>query len=321
MSLPARARRSAASLEHAEIGAILADVPCLARRGGPPHAWRRLSGGLTNVIVAVELPDRGVVARIGTDDSALLAIDRDAEHAASLAAAAAGAAPEVVCRSARSEVLVVARIEGRTLSAADLRDDAMLPRVADLCRRLHDGPAFPTDFDMFAVQARYLRIVQQEGFPMPAGYLDRMPAFERMRAALAELPAPRRPCHNDLLAENFIDDGDRLWMIDFEYAGTNEVAFELGNIASESGLSTEQLAELVRLYHGASDVREVAAQVARARLLGTAATYGWTLWGCIQARASSLDFDFWSWGLEKYERAVEEFAAADFDALLEEVAA
>ena len=318
MSLSAGSRRSAASLTDGEIEAILAAVPCLAGSRGV----QRLSGGLTNVIVKVTRADgRRSVARIGTDDSALLAIDRDAEHAASLAAATAGAAPDVICRSERAGVLVVAWIEGRTLSAEDLREEAMLPRVAGLCRRLHEGRAFRTDFDMFDVQARYLRIVQERGFPVPAGYLDLMPALGRMRAALAQAPAEKKPCHNDLLAENFIDDGDRLWMVDFEYAGNNDPAFELGNIASESGLSTDALAELVRLYHGAADPAQVAAQVARARLLGTASKYGWTLWGCIQAEASSLDFDFWSWGLEKYDRAVEEFAAADFDALLEEVAA
>ena len=319
MSSSGRLRRSAASLTDAEIEVILADVPCLAAGF---RTVQRLSGGLTNVIVKVTAADGGqVVARIGTDDSALLAIDRDAELAASLAGAVTGAAPDVVCRSEPAEVLVVAWIDGRTLSADDLRDDAMLPRVADLCRRLHDGPGLPVDFDMFDVQARYLGIARQHGFPLPVGYLDLMPAFGRIREALAERPADRRPCHNDLLAENFIDDGERLWMVDFEYAGNNDPAFELGNIASESGLPTEALAELVRLYHGAADARDVASQVARARLLGTASQYGWTLWGCIQAQASSLDFDFWSWGLEKYERAVEEFAAADFDALLEEVAA
>jgi thiamine kinase-like enzyme len=202
-----------------------------------------------------------------------------------------------------------------------VRDEAMLPRVAELCRRLHAGPRFSTDFDMFAVQERYLRIAQQHGYRLPAGYLELMPAFEAIRRALARHPVQLRPCHNDLLAANFIDDGDRLWMVDFEYSGNNDPAFELGNIASESGLGAEQLAELVRLYHHAADAGEVATEVARARLLGTAAHYGWTLWGCIQSGASTLDFDFWSWGLEKYERALEEFAAADFDALLTEVAA
>ncbi|MFI7589270.1 phosphotransferase [Spongisporangium articulatum] len=326
MSSSTRARRSsrsAASLTDADIAAVLDRVPCVA---DSTRTVQHLEGGLTNVIVKVVLAEgtaaqRTVVARLGTDDSAALAIDRDAEHGASRAAAASGAAPDVVCRSVAEEVLVVAWVEGRTLGPADVRRDDMLPRLADVCRTLHAGPRFPVDFDMFDVQGRYLRIVQERGFRLPAGYLDLMPAFERMRAALAVRPAPTVPCHNDLLAENFLDDGNRLWVVDFEYAGNNEPAFELGNIASESGLSVTQLAELVRLYRRADDVSQVAAEVARARLLATASKYGWTLWGCIQAGTSTLDFDFWAWGLEKYERAVEEFAAADFGALLEEVAA
>jgi thiamine kinase-like enzyme len=130
------------------------------------------------------------------------------------------------------------------------------------------------------------------------------------------------PCHNDLLAENFIDDGSRLWMVDFEYAGNNDACFELGNAASESDLSKEQLAELVRLYFGRSEQeRPDAAKTARARLFALASKYGWTLWASIQNGVSTLDFDFWSWGMEKYERAVAEFAGPDFDRLLREVMA
>ncbi len=315
-----RAGRTAATLTDAGIDDVLSGVPCLS---GRPRQVQRLSGGLTNVIVKVTLPETGreLVARIGTDDSAMLAIDRDAEHQASIAAAAAGVAPEVACRDSENDVLVIDFVPGRTLAASDLRDDAMLPRVAQLCRDLHAGPRFSTDFDMFAIQRRYLHIVQDHGYRLPAGYSSWLPSFERIRSALSARPAGTRPCHNDLLAENFIDDGDRLWMVDFEYCGNNDPAFELGNIASESGLDAGQLGELVRLYHGAPDAAVVASQIARARLLGTASRYGWTLWASIQDSASSLDFDFWSWGLDKYERSVQEFRSPDFDRLIAEVTA
>ena len=206
---------------------------------------------------------------------------------------------------------------GPTLAAADIRDDANLPRIAEACRRLHAGPRFVGDFDMFEVQRRYLRIVLDHGFRLPARYLDRQPAFESMRRALAIRAEPTVPCHNDLLCENFIDDGTRLWLVDFEYAGNNDPCFELGNLWSESELPVEQLAELVRLYYGRAD----AGKVARARLLGLASKYGWTLWAAIQHGASTVDFDFWSWGMAKYERAIAEFAGPDFRRLLEEVTA
>ncbi len=117
------------------------------------------------------------------------------------------------------------------------------------------------------------------------------------------------PCNNDLLAANFIDDGDRLWLIDYEYSGNGDPCFELGNVWSESNLSLDQLEELVTHYHGGSRPD----QVARARLLGVMSKYGWTLWASIQDGISDLDFDFWGWGIEKYDRAVEEFDGPDFD--------
>ncbi|HTE75086.1 MAG TPA: LPS biosynthesis choline kinase, partial [Actinomycetes bacterium] len=110
--------------------------------------------------------------------------------------------------------------------------------------------------------------------------------------------------------------GDRLWLIDYEYGGNNDPCFELGNIWSESLLSLEQLEVLVDSYYG----EHLRHKVARARLLGLMARYGWTLWASIQAVVSPIDFDFWSWGMEKYDLAVAELDGADLDRLLDEVA-
>jgi thiamine kinase-like enzyme len=308
--------RTASALRDADLVAILDAVPCLRSENG--RTLERIDGGLTNLNVKVAFSDRSqrtVIARISTDDSALLAIDRAAEYANSLAAAEAGVAPAVVARSVEAGVLVVEWVEGRTFAAADVRDDANLPRIAAACRQLHAGPRFVVDFDMFQVQQRYLRIVTERGFRLPTGYLDLQQAFESVSRALAVRAGPTVPCHNDLLAENLIDDGSRLWLIDFEYSGNNDACFELGNLVSESGLTVAQLTELVRLYYG----RPEPEMVARARLLALASKYGWTLWASIQDGVSTVDFDFWTWGMEKYERAVAEFADPDFDRLLEEV--
>jgi len=308
--LPVARQRCAATLSGADIEGLLDAVPATAVR---PRTVQRLVGGLTNVNVRVTHAGGSMVARIATTDSALLAIDRAAEHANSLAAAASGAAPAVLDYSAAAGVLVVAWVEGRTFGAADLRRGDQLARVAAACRRLHSGPRFVTDFDMFQVQRGYLKVVTDHGFRLPPRYLDFLPKFELMRQVLADNAEPTVPCNNDLLAENFLDDGQRLWLIDYEYAGNNDACFELGNIASESGLSTDQLEELVTDYYG----RPSRNKVARARLLGLASKYGWTLWASIQDGASTLDFDFWSWGMEKYERAVAEFDGPDFDRLLQ----
>ena len=106
------------------------------------------------------------------------------------------------------------------------------------------------------------------------------------------------------------------WVHDLARRRT-DASFELGNIWSESNLSLYQLEALVTHYHG----RPVPDQVARARLLGLMSKYGWTLWASIQDAVSDIDFDFWTWGMEKFDRAVEEFDGPDFEALLDQAAA
>jgi thiamine kinase-like enzyme len=282
-----------------------------------PREVTPLEGGLTNVNVRVRCAGLDVVVRMSRAESAMLAIDREAEYLNSQAAAASGASPRVVEFQADPHLLVVEYIEGTTLTAADVRNDAYLPRIAAVCRLLHAGPRFVGDFDMFDVQRRYVETVTANGYRMPAGYLELMPKAARIEKALAVVDVPTVPCNNDLLAANFIDDGARLWIIDFEYAGNNDPCFELGNIWSESNLEPGQLDELVTLYYG----RPRPSMVARARLLGLMAKYGWTLWASIQVANSSLDFDFWAWGLEKYERAVEDFSSSAFDTWLAAAAA
>ncbi len=291
------------------LDALLDTLDCLRDQA---RRVTRLEGGLTNTNYRVTTPERDVVVRVSTKDGSLLDIDRDAEYANSRAAAASGAAPPVVEYDPEHSLLVVAYVCGRTLEPSDLHDTDMLSRVAAACRQLHAGPRFVTDFDMFAIQRGYLRTVREHGFKLPDGYQELEPQVRRIEAALGTQPAATVPCNNDLLAANMIDDGTRLWLIDYEYAGNNDPCFELGNIASESHLDVEHLVELVTAYFG----RPVPHKVARTRLLSTMALYGWTLWASIQAATSPLDFDFWTWGMDKYDRAVDVLDGAELDALL-----
>jgi thiamine kinase-like enzyme len=273
-----------------------------------------LVGGLTNVNARVRVDGRQYVARLSSPSGDLLAIDRVCEYHNSRAAAASGAAPAVAAWAPEVGVLVVEWVEGRTLTEQDLRDPETLRRVAAACKRLHSGPRFVNDFDMFAIQRRYLEVVTERGFRLPKNYLDYLPLVADLQTALAAVPEPMVPCNNDLLPANLIDDGTKIWLIDYEYAGNNDPCFELGNSWSESDLPLEQLDDLVAAYYGRRSRR----LVARARLLGLMSKYGWTLWASIQDSASPLDFDFWAWGMEKYDQAIAEFSGPDLPRLLEE---
>jgi thiamine kinase-like enzyme len=276
----------------------------------------QLPGGLTNRIYRVSSPSgRRVVARLSSGKSTLLSIDRHAECHNAKAAARAGVGPAVLSCEPAAGVSVVDWIDGRTLSSGDLDDSTQLARVAAMCARLHSGPRFVNDFDMFALQRQYLTVVQVRGFRLPARYLEFMAQAALIRTALHYRDEGTVPCHNDLLAANIIDDGHRVWFIDYEYAGNNDPCFELGNIWSEAALEPERLEELVVGYYGYHS----AAKLARARLLALMSKYGWTLWASIQDAVSDVDFDFWSWGLEKYERAVAEFDGPEFSRLIDDV--
>jgi thiamine kinase-like enzyme len=294
------------------LDALLDGVPSLART---PRSVEELPGGLTNRNYKVTTPDGIFVARVSSAGDDLLAIDRDHEYRNSVTAAAAGVGAPVIEYRPEAGVLVIGYIEGRTLTNADVAEPGNIRRIARACRRLHAGGRFCNDFNMFDIQARYLRVVRSRGFRVPAGYDDLSTRFEAARAALAAGDEGTVPCNNDLLAANFIDGGDLIYLIDYEYAGNNDPCFELGNIWGECRLSLDALAELVTAYYG----RPLRSKIARARLLGLAGKYGWTLWGAIQSAASPIDFDFWSWAMERFDGAVEGFTAPDFAALLDEV--
>jgi thiamine kinase-like enzyme len=276
---------------------------------------QELPGGLTNANLKVTTRAGAYVVRRWSEDTGLLAIDRDNEYENSVRAAEAGVGAPVIAYLPAHRTMVFAFVPGRTMSAQELRRGDRLDAVADACRRLHGAQRFRDDFDMFAIQPRYLGIVRERGFRLPERYESFAPQVEAIRDALSVRAEDTVPCNNDLLAENFILDGDRFHLIDYEYSGNNDACFELGNVWSESNLSLPQLEELVTAYYG----RRLRHKVARARLWGLMSKYGWTLWASIQDGVSAIDFDFWSWGMEKYERAVAEFDGPDFEPLLDEV--
>jgi thiamine kinase-like enzyme len=210
---------------------------------------------------------------------------------------------------------VLGYLEGEVMDAAKLRRGDRIAAVAAACRRLHAGRRFLHDFDMFEIQPRYLAIVRERGFRLPNRYEEFEPQIRELERAMRVRSEQTVPCNNDLLAENLIEVGREMRLIDYEYSGNNEASFELGNVWSESNLSLGQLEELVAHYYG----RPLRSKVARARLWGLMSKYGWTLWGSIQDGISDLDFDFWGWAMEKYERAVEELDGPQFEQLLADV--
>ena len=295
-----------------ELEALLDRIPVLQ---GLQRTVEELHGGLTNRNLRVTTAERDLVVRVFKGDAELLGIDRDAENDNTRAAAEAGVGAGVVDYLPELGVLVIDYLTGTTLENESFADPVVLERAAVACRQLHEGPRFTGDFDMFRRQATYLRTVQERDYRLFEGYADHDAAFHRVQDALAVRAAPTVPCNNDLLAGNFVDAGDKMWLIDYEYAGNNDACFELGNTATECDLDDDQVEALTAAYFGVLEPH----LLARVRLQALVSQYGWSLWGAIQASASSLDFDFFAWGQERFDKADRTFRGPEFERLLEDV--
>jgi thiamine kinase-like enzyme len=273
-----------------------------------------IAAGLTNQNFRVEVDGRPFFVRLPGASTDLLAVDRANELYNTRAAAAAGVGPRVVAVDAESGAFALEWIDGRTMSNAAFAEPGMPARIAEALRQLHAGPRFRDDFDMVRLSAFYLRVVNERDLRIPDGYREHLPAIPRIQAALAAHPLLTVPCHNDLLAENYLDNGARLWIVDYEYSGNNDPTFELGNTAQELGFDAARQEELCAAYFG----QATPAQLARMRLQMIMSDVGWTLWASIQAAISTIDYDFRGWAEERWGRASTAFARDDFDDLLGE---
>jgi thiamine kinase-like enzyme len=244
-----------------------------------------LGGGITNRNFKVSVGDETFVLRIGGKDTELLGIDRRAEHAASRIAAELGLAPEVVEFVEPEGYLVTRYVEGEV-------GDVDVEQVGLALRRLHAGPAFPARFDSFRVVEAYRAIALERGVAVPAAY-DRAKevagAIERGRAGVAP-----RPCHNDLLNANFIADGRRSWIVDWEYAGMGDPFFDLGNFAVNHELDQEAEHALLAAY-GSDDHDALV-------LMRFMSDFREAMWGVVQQAISQLDFDFREYADRHFER-------------------
>jgi thiamine kinase-like enzyme len=260
-----------------------------------------LSGGLTNENYLVECGGQRYVMRLPGQSTELLSIDRANEVYNTEAAATTGIGPRVLEHVPALDVMVLEFIPGATMSPASLQSEQMAARMSESFHRLHSAPRFLHDFNMFRLIESYLGIVNEHRVAIPDGYRDWLPTVGRIERAVGAAALPTRPCHNDLLCENFIDDGTSLRIVDYELSGNNDPCFDLGNTAQEAEFDEDLRAVLCASYFGMHDGR----QLARMNLFALMSDVGWTLWGAIQAKISSVDFDFRGYYTGRWERALE----------------
>ena len=285
----------------------------LARRQWPgrPIALEPLDGGITNRNWRVEVPDGVFVLRVSGKDTSLLGIDRREEYAASLVAASVGVGPDVEGFLQPEECLVTRFIEGRPIAIEDMRTPLRVEQVATTLRKLHDGPSIPGRFDSFEVVESYKRIAEERGVELPS-------AYEGAKARADEIRRARdfqltRPCHNDLLNANFIDDGTTIRIVDWEYAGMGDPFFDLANFSVNHEFESEHCEALLESYLGTPSAQDRAAL----ELMRFMSDFREAMWGVVQQGISELDFDFVAYANEHFERLEKTAASASFQRALE----
>jgi thiamine kinase-like enzyme len=258
------------------------------------------------------------VLRIGGNGTHLLGIDRAYERVCTTIAAQIGVGADVVSYhvSGSQEALVTRFIVGTAISPESAAHPALLPRIVATLRRYHGGPAFPGAFSPFETVRRYHALALQHGVSFP----DTLPQVFNCLAQIEQASGTTYqpvPCHNDLLASNFIDDGHTIRIIDWEYAGMGNRFFDLGNFAANQSLDEEQCTLLVRSYFG--EVRPT--DLAHLHLMRLASDVRESFWGFLQLGISELDFDYHQYAHHHLGRFLHHVSMPSFERWLHDVSA
>ncbi len=305
------------NLESARIAAVIARVPGWSGRARVVGA---LSGGITNRNHVVDVDGARFVVRLPGAHTDLLEIDRDAEFTAASRAAALGIAPPVL--GLFNGCLVTEFVPGDALPAAHLEASDTLDAIAAMLRAFHSSGPLDHSFDAFSVPRLHHAAAVALHVTIPAAYARVAAIVEEIRVAFAATPDPPVPCHNDLLHANFLGTngrgaGPRLWLLDWEYAGMNDRAFDLGNLAINNSLSAAAEMHLVGAYHGSVTHRTLA----RTRLMKIVSDAREAMWGVVQQGISTIDFDYRAYADEHFDRLLTNAATPEYPADLVAAAA
>jgi thiamine kinase-like enzyme len=263
-----------------------------------------LEGGITNRNFRVNFGGTDYVVRLPGKDTDLLGIDREAERLATRAAAELELGPGVAAMLDQPPCLVTLFVESRAVTAAELREPSHLEEIGRDLRAFHEsGLDLPTDFYVSDVVSEYAEVKRARGGTLPDGFDDARDWARKVVKAVRRHPEHQPlPCHNDLLTTNFLYDGRRIVIVDWEYAGMGDRFFDLGNFAVNNELGDEDEERLLEAYFG-----EPATQRRRAalKLFRFMSDFREAMWGVVQTAVSELDFDFGGYADKHFRRLAE----------------
>ena len=300
-----------------KIAAALARIPVFDSIGLETVACERL-GGLTNFVYRLDAGGTRYLLRIageGTGDY----IDRAVEGHNAGIAAQAGVGADVLYFDADSGLMLARYLDGCVTMTPELfktRPGAPA-RAAAALKQMHGcGREFRFRFELFSMIDEYLGLLAKLETPLPEGYSEVVGEAEAVRRVLDANPAAPAPCHCDPLAENFLDDGRRMWVVDWEYSGMNDPIWDLGDVSVEAGFDEGQDMEMMEAYCGGAPPPAVYGRMVVYKAM---CDLLWTLWGLIQFANKNPADDFWVYSINRFERCKMLMGAGDFGARLEAV--
>lgn len=265
----------------------IARVPFLAAASNLETS--QLTGGITNLNYRIDADGKSYVLRITGADTELLGIRREVEYAANLAAGELGVAPEVLYFIQPEGYLVTRFVDGVKIEPDEMVEPHNLRRVAEKIRKFHDeAPPLRGEFNVFRRVEMLVEVSRRHNCHFPDNFDWIMQRLRQVEQALSDTAGASHPCHDDLLNLNFLDEGGEVRILDWEYAGMNDIAYDLANFSLHHRLNDDQVNVLLRAYFG-----EVTPQrFARLKLLWPMSEVHEAMWGTTQAGISKLDEDF-----------------------------
>ena len=296
-----------------DITAILQRVPQFA--SVQMSEIQELSGGLTNKNYKITIDGESYVLRMGGNETKYLGIDRKIEYECSLLASQVGIAPEPIAFLEPEGYIVARFISGEGIHAKEICTEENIKRVLEAMKACHALDAFRGSFSPFRVAEEYAKTASSFNVKLPDKmdwYLIKSREIENAMYREALVP---HPCHNDLLNGNFIDDGTRIRILDWEYAGMGDIFFDLGNFAVQHEFNDEQDEILLRAYFG--EVTD--SQRAHLKLMKIMSDLREAMWGMVQVGVSKLDFDYVGYAQKYFDRYEASVSGADYQRWLKEV--
>lgn len=281
-----------------DLARVVAAIPVWA---GLEVRAEALPGGITNRNFRLEAGGQTFVVRIAGRDTELLGIDREAERRTAEAAAAAGVAPEVFAVLPEHGALVTRFIQADPLPPEDLERREVLGAVVASVKAIHAMTPIPSTFDVFRVVREYRAVAERHGVRIPPAYAEALRVADAIADAFARAPIASRPCHNDLLNANLLMLGDRVFIVDYEYAGMGDPFFDLGNLSINNGISEDAQIALLELYFG----RVTPANAARLALMRVMSDFREAMWGVVQQGISTLEFDYVDYADRHFTRCLQ----------------